>query len=45
MAKFVCQPAPELHFKWSSDENLKTLSDLKGQVVVLDFWATYVAPA
>ena len=37
-------PAPELHFKWSSKEGLKTLSGLKGQVVVLDYWATWCGP-
>lgn len=43
-AALVGKPAPELHFKWSSLDGVKTLSELKGNVVVLDFWATWCGP-
>jgi thiol-disulfide isomerase/thioredoxin len=40
----VGQPAPELVMKeWLNTEPL-TLSDLKGQVVLLEFWATWCKP-
>ena len=36
--------APEVPFHWISSGSARSLADLKGKVVVLDFWATWCSP-
>jgi thiol-disulfide isomerase/thioredoxin len=43
--ELIGKPAPMINFLWhSNNQNVKSLADLKGKVVIIDFWTTWCGP-